>query len=134
MDRNASTGSFDLVGTYVVLGNDGAADRIEVGPTFWPDVMAGKHPELSEGRLVAVFPYEGNWTSAEMHPAGDELVYVLSGAVDLVLQEPSGDRVIPLEAGRGVLVPKGVWHTARVRTPGKALHVTAGAGTQHRPL
>ena len=129
-----STGSFDLIGTYINLRADGGVQRIEIGPTFWPDVMAGKHPELEEGRLVAVFPYDGNWTSAEMHPAGDELVYVLSGAVDLILQEPGGDRAIPLEAGEGQVVPKGVWHTARVRARAKVLHVTAGAGTQHRPL
>jgi mannose-6-phosphate isomerase-like protein (cupin superfamily) len=95
--------------------------------------MGGRRHELAEGRLVAVFRYEGDWSDAEMNPVGDEIVYVLTGAIDLVLQEPNGDRTIALDAGTGTLVPRGVWHTARVRAPGNVLHVTAGAGTQHRP-
>jgi len=36
-------------------------------------------------------------------------------------------------AGTGaVVVPRGVWHTAKVRTPSRMLHVTRGAGTQTR--
>jgi mannose-6-phosphate isomerase-like protein (cupin superfamily) len=129
-----ATDSFDLLRSYVQLHDDGAAARVEVTPTFWQEVMAGKRPELAGGRLVGVFAYDGDWTSAEMHPAGDELVFALSGAVELVLQEAGGDRTIALGAGQGTLVPKGVWHTARVRTPGDVLHVTPGTGTQHRPL
>ena len=69
-----STESFDLIGTYIHLRDDGAAVRVEVSPTFWQEVMGGRRRELSEGRLVAVFRYEEDWTSAEMHPAGDEIV------------------------------------------------------------
>jgi mannose-6-phosphate isomerase-like protein (cupin superfamily) len=126
--------TFDLIGTYVHLRDDGGATRIEVSPTFWEDVMGGRRAELGEGRLVAVFRFEADWNNAEMHPAGDEIVYVLTGAIDLVLQEPGGNRTIPLESGTGHLVPRGVWHTARVRAPANVLHVTPGAGTQHRPL
>jgi mannose-6-phosphate isomerase-like protein (cupin superfamily) len=129
-----STESFDLVRTYLHLRTDGAATRIDVSPTFWQEVMAGKRNELGEGRLLAVFRFEADWTTAEMHPAGDEVVYVLSGAIDLILQEPAGDRTIELQAGAGHLVPRGVWHTARVRVPASVLHVTPGAGTEHRPL
>jgi mannose-6-phosphate isomerase-like protein (cupin superfamily) len=125
---------FDLFGTYVHLRDDGVATRVEVPPTFWQDVVTGNRPELGEGRLVATFRYEGDWKTAEMHPAGDEIVYVLSGAIDLVLQEPGGDRTVNLSSGRGYVVPAGTWHTARVRTPGEVLHITPGADTRHRPL
>jgi GNAT superfamily N-acetyltransferase/mannose-6-phosphate isomerase-like protein (cupin superfamily) len=126
--------SLDLIGTYVHLRDDGGASRVDVPPTFWQEVMAGKRRELDEGRLVAVFEFESNWTNAEMHPAGDEIVYVLTGAIDLILAEQSGDHTIELEAGAGYVVPRGVWHTARVRAPARVLHVTPGARTQHRPL
>jgi mannose-6-phosphate isomerase-like protein (cupin superfamily) len=59
---------------------------------------------------------------------------VLSGEIDFVLQQGDEERVVPLGAGTGVVVPRGTWHTARVRTPGEALHITPGAGTRHRPL
>ena len=101
----------------------------------WYDAYVERHAnDLDEGRLVGLYRFEESWTSWEMHPAGDELVFALSGAVELVLQEAGGDRTIALGAGEGTLVPKGVWHTARVRTPGHVLHVTPGTGTQHRPL
>jgi mannose-6-phosphate isomerase-like protein (cupin superfamily) len=126
--------SLDLIGTYVHLRDDGGASRVDVPPTFWQEVMAGKRRELDEGRLVAVFEFETDWTTAEMHPSGDEIVYVLTGAIDLILAEQSGDRTIELGAGAGHIVPRGVWHTTRVRAPAKVLHVTPGAGTQLRPL
>jgi GNAT superfamily N-acetyltransferase/mannose-6-phosphate isomerase-like protein (cupin superfamily) len=133
-EESTSPGSFDLIGTYVRLRDDGGASRVNVPPTFWQEVMAGKRRELDDGRLVAVFQFETDWTTAEMHPGGDEIVYVLTGAIDLILAAQSGDRTIQLGAGAGHLIPRGVWHTARVRAPAKVLHVTPGTGTQHRPL
>ncbi|MEM6852573.1 MAG: hypothetical protein AAF527_12650 [Pseudomonadota bacterium] len=39
----------------------------------------------------------------------------------------------PLEAGAFSIAPKGVWHTMDVLEKGRALLITAGAGTRHRP-
>lgn len=125
---------FDLLSTYVRCDQDGTAARIEVTDEFWRDVAAGKRQDLDAGVLVAAFPYTSDWTSSEMHPAGAEIVYALSGEIDLVLEEDAGDRVVPLRAGSGVIVQRGTWHTARVRVPGQALHITPGAGTQHRSV
>jgi oxalate decarboxylase/phosphoglucose isomerase-like protein (cupin superfamily) len=69
-----------------------------------------------------------------VHPAGDELVILLSGAVDLVLEESDGERVVPLRSGETCIVPQGVWHTARVNEPSEAIHITRGAGTEMRPI
>jgi hypothetical protein len=30
--------------------------------------------------------------------------------------------------------PPNVWHTARVHEPGRALFITPGRGTEHRPV
>ena len=38
-----------------------------------------------------------------------------------------------LETG-AVVVPRGVWHTARIRAPSRMLHITLGAGTETRPV
>ncbi len=70
----------------------------------------------------------------EEHPEGDEIVHLVSRAVDLVLDLADGPFRVPLRAGRTVVVPRGVWHTAVVRRPGTAIHVTFGEGTRHRPL
>lgn len=124
--------AFDPTQTYVVLRDGGGeAPRIEVTPEFWTTLEA--HPELAEGRLVAAFRFDADWTSWEMHPDGDELVVLLAGGVDLVFDVGGGHRTVALRPGEAVIVPRGVWHTANVRAPSTALHVTWGRGTEHRP-
>lgn len=124
--------AFDPTETYVHLEDGPRAVLLEVGDDFWEKI--GERTDLGDGRLVCAFHFDESWKTMEMHPAGDELVYLLSGSVDLVLFEEGGERVIPLRDRGGCVVPRGVWHTARVHTPSDALHVTRGAGTQHRPL
>jgi mannose-6-phosphate isomerase-like protein (cupin superfamily) len=124
-------GAFDLADTYVQLDDGPAALAIEVDEGFWDKIES--RPELHGGRLVGTFHNAADWDVWEMHPAGDEIVTLLSGAIDVVLEEETGDRVVELRPGNTCIVPGGVWHTANVHTPGDTLHITRGAGTQHRP-
>jgi mannose-6-phosphate isomerase-like protein (cupin superfamily) len=103
---------FDLDSTYLALATDGGIATMTVTDDFWATV--DQRRELAGGRLVMLARYEADWPSWEVHPAGDELVYLLAGAVDLVLDEPGGERVVELRGRAGCLVPAGVWHTARV--------------------
>ena len=111
--------TFDLVDTYVQLSDGPTALAVEVDDDFWDNIET--RPELHGGRLVGVFHNAADWSVWEMHPAGDEVVCLLSGAVDVVLDEDGGERVVPLRAGDTCIVPRGVWHTANVRT-GHAAH------------
>ena len=120
---------FDLETSYVVLSDGPAAKRIDVGPDFWEKIDA--RDDLA-GRLVGVFRYDGNWKSWEVHPDGDEIVILLEGAVDLVLDDPDGERIVELRNGGAAIVPRGIWHTANVRGRAAALHITRGDGTRHR--
>ena len=79
------------------------------------------------GQLVG-----SNGLLAQMIPEASTLC-LLTGAVDVVLDEADGERVVELTAGQTCIVPRGVWHRAIVREPGDTLHITRGAGTQHRP-
>jgi mannose-6-phosphate isomerase-like protein (cupin superfamily) len=124
--------TFDLSGTYLQLDDGPAARRVPVDADFWEQIT--HRPELHGGRLVMVMRYTDDWDSWEMHPAGDELVYALDGAVDLILDEEQGERVVELRGRSGCVVPRGVWHRGVVRSPGDVLHITRGEGTQHRPL
>jgi mannose-6-phosphate isomerase-like protein (cupin superfamily) len=126
--------AFSLLSTYIRFDEGGAATRIEVTDAFWRDVAAGTRTDLDRGLLVSAFPYTADWATSEMHPAGDEVVYLISGEIDLVLEHADGDQVVPLPPGTAIVVPRGTWHTARVRVPGEGLHITPGAGTQHRPI
>jgi mannose-6-phosphate isomerase-like protein (cupin superfamily) len=125
-----ATKGFDLATTYLSLADGPDAKRIEVGPDFWQTI--DQRDDLAE-RLVAIFAYDADWSSWEVHPDGDEIVLLLSGAVDLVLDLPSGQRTVELRDRSAAVVPRGVWHTANVLAAGEALHITRGAGTAHRP-
>jgi len=124
--------TFDPEQTYVHLEDGPEALLLEVGDDFWEKLS--RRTDLGDGRLFAVFRFEESWRTREIHPSGDELVYLLSGAIDLVLFEDAGERVIPLRGRAACVVPRGVWHTARVHEPSEVLHVTRGAGTRHEPL
>jgi mannose-6-phosphate isomerase-like protein (cupin superfamily) len=119
----------DLETTYLFL--DGPrAKAVSVGLDFWQTI--DQRDDLA-GRMVGVFRYDASWDSWEVHPDGDEIVMLLSGAVDLVLDEPGGERIVSLRDRAAAIVPAGVWHTATVLAPAEALHITRGEGTRHRP-
>lgn len=130
--KEAVRPAFDLATTYVQLDDGPRALAVEVDDEFWQTI--DRRSELQGGRLVGRFHNAQDWDIWEMHPAGDEVVCLLSGAIDVVLDEPDGERVVALETGRTCIVPRGVWHRAIVREPGDTLHITRGEGTQHRPL
>ena len=125
-----ATKGFDLATHYLFLADGPEVKRIEVGPDFWETIDERK--DLG-ARLVGIFAYDADWTSWEAHPDGDEIVVLLSGAVDLVLDEPGGPRTVELRDRAAAVVPRGVWHTANVFGPSEALHITRGTGTTHRP-
>jgi mannose-6-phosphate isomerase-like protein (cupin superfamily) len=133
---DAAPEPFDLTSTYAHLG---LGARVEPLPGFaWTPDYLGSYLERTaadgaEGRLVCLIGQDESWTSWERHPAGDELVVLLSGRVDLVQELGGEERVVALTPGMAVINPPGVWHTADVHEPGQALFITAGRGTETRP-
>lgn len=116
--------------SYVYLAEDGSSQCFSA-ETFWqPDEMEKVD---GSGWLISEFAFTEDWPTWEMHPEGDEFVYLLSGAVELQLEQGDGIQAIALRGSGAVVVPRGVWHTAKVREPSRMLHVTRGAGTQNRP-
>ena len=124
---------FDPLRTYVHLPDGPEATLVPVTDDFWQTMH--KRTELHEGRLLTAtrFQSAADWDHWERHPAGDEVVYLISGAMDFVLQEDDGERVVPLRAGAACVVPRGLWHRGIVREPSCALFLTRGKGTEHRP-
>ena len=127
---------FNLSTTLVHLSPDGSATLL---PDFsWePAAMAEYARRFAAdgdgGRLVMTFAQPETWTSWERHPAGEEVVVLLSGRIDLI-QEIDGEiRRVPMTAGQAAVNPAGVWHTADVHEPGVGLFITPGAGTEHKP-
>lgn len=126
---------FDPFASFVHLpdGPDSPdATLLEVTPDFWERL--GARRDLHGGRMVSACRFEADWASWERHPAGDEIVVLLSGAMDFVLDDAGALKAVALRGRRAVVVPAGVWHTARVLEPSEAIFFTRGEGTEHRPL
>ncbi len=117
--------------TYIHLAETGKAQEL-AGDRFW-QLPASEIAHYGKGWLISEYDCTRDWPTWEMHPEGDEFVYLLSGAVDLLLERDGEIVTVPLEGSGAVVVPRGVWHTAKVRQPSRMLHVTRGAGTQNRP-
>lgn len=123
---------FDLHRTYVHLQPDGRATPIPVDDQFWATIAT--RTELHDGHLVTRGRSTEDWPHWEMHPEGEELVVLLSGAVDLVLDDGTREWTVELRPESSTWInPRGVWHRAIVHEPSELLFVTAGRGTQHRP-
>ena len=138
MNREAP---FDLKRTYVFLQDGGRAPTIEVTEAFWRDLMSSSPTSPNAalvangaGWLTALYRFERDTPTWEMHPAGDEVLVLLSGAIDIVLEVDGTHRVVELREGSTCLVPRGTWHKQVVRVPGDELAITYGKGTQHRPV
>jgi mannose-6-phosphate isomerase-like protein (cupin superfamily) len=124
----------NIKSTFVVLDDTGDAIPIAVSDRFY-EKLANQFGNFKGKRLISNYTFNTDWDSWEMHPAGDEFVCLLSGQVDFILEQHSTEHAISLKhPGDYILVPPGVWHTARVHTPSSVLFVTPGEGTQHRPL
>jgi mannose-6-phosphate isomerase-like protein (cupin superfamily) len=128
---------FDLTNDIVHLGLGATATPIP-DFTWTPEAFESYETTFAsdgdEGRIVCMSAQQATWDSWERHPAGEEVVILLTGRVDMVQDLEDGERVVPLHPGQGMINPAGVWHTARVHEPGTALFITPGRGTEHRPL
>jgi len=109
---------------------------------FWAQVMSGAPSEPlvarvleTDGWLVTQYDIDGGTDHDELHPHGDELHYLVSGDLDLVLVADDGTpTTISMRPGTMANVPRGVWHRLQARAPSRGIAFTAGRGTQHRAI
>ncbi len=133
--------TIDLAKNYLLLEPDGTTALLPGGGDFWSQLISGNATDSGirrlisseKGRLLSMLSMGADWTNWEMHPAGDEILFMLEGKATFVLDLSEGLREIALTAGHLLVIPKGVWHTAKLREPARLLAITAGSGTQHRP-
>ena len=73
-------------------------------------------------------PHDG-----EMHPDGDEVLYLIDGKVKVTL-ETDPVQELHMSAGDGLIVPKGVWHKVDILEPSQIVYLTPGPNGKYRPL
>ena len=117
----------------------GLGARAEIQPAFtgaeWYEAYGQRvAADGVEGRLVALHDFTGNWESWEVHPLGDEVVICVSGEMTLIQELQDGTlHSETIRAGKCIINPAGVWHTANIPHAASALFITAGEGTHNRP-
>lgn len=121
----------NLSDTYVHLSDGAEVTPFPGGDTYWQTLEAPV--DVDQGRLLCVCPQRASWLVWERHPVGEEVIVLLNGRVDLVLELPEGEKVVSLLPHETVIVPRNVWHRAVVHEPGDALFITRGAATEHKP-
>lgn len=89
--------------------------------------------EDDPGRLVMIETMVSDWPTWERHTKGDELVIVLSGSGTFYQKLGEEISSCPFQAGDTFVNPKGVWHTADVTEPMRAIYITPCPGTEHQP-
>jgi oxalate decarboxylase/phosphoglucose isomerase-like protein (cupin superfamily) len=125
--------AFDPFATFVQLREGGGATALTWTPDFWRKLQT-RDGDRVVGAKRALEPADFHVDELEMHPEGDELLYLLTGEVDVLLEENDGERMIRLRGGQGCIVPRGVWHRLILRQPSELLFVTPPRGTQLRPV
>jgi len=73
-------------------------------------------------------PHDG-----EMHPDGEEVVYLISGRVKVVFLD-SDEEDIDVGPGDGLVVPRGMWHRVDIIEPCQIVYLTPGPNNQFRTL
>jgi quercetin dioxygenase-like cupin family protein len=113
-----------------VIGLDGTDRRTGI-----VEQTRGRPPQRIDGFTIGASELPGDAPhDGEVHPDGDELLYLIAGAVTVCLELSDGDRAVDLGAGDAVVVPKGIWHRITLRAPGRLIHITPGPNGDHRPL
>lgn len=116
---------FDPLTHIIGLSNDLAASKMPERPD--PPVP------FSGATFGVATMTENSPHGGEMHPDGDEVLYLISGRVKVVFLD-SDDEDVDVEPGDGLVVPKGKWHRVDILEPSQIVYLTPGPNNQFKPL
>ena len=122
----------NLQKTFAVVKPDQSVETIAVGPTLYQE-LDQNFSGFKSHALVSVHAFDADWPSWERHPAGDEIVILLSGEATFVLRREEGEEHIALGKDlEFVVVPRNTWHTAKIPRSALILFITPGEGTENQ--
>jgi mannose-6-phosphate isomerase-like protein (cupin superfamily) len=131
MDIDSIEG-IDLARAFARLTDDGNIDVEPVSTAFWRGMGAAASGDRFVGIVDFASPADLHSSMQEVHPDGDELIVVLAGALDVVIDDGTGETSIALEAGRAAVVARGTWHRLVMREPGRLLFINIRTSMQSR--
>ena len=130
MDMLSKTGPFPLETVRPILAPNGNVTSKEVTQNFYQELYT-EFDGFGGHALISQHGFGEPWDTWEMHPKGDEIVGLIKGDIDFILWINGAEHILHVhEPGSYIVVPKGIWHTARPRTYTEMFFVTPGEGTQ----
>lgn len=124
--------ALNLSKTFAVLKPDLSVDPVPVTPTIYKE-LDEKYDSFKAHTLMSIHSFESSWDVWERHPAGDEVVVLLSGSAKMIIRKETAKETVTLtEPGSFVIVPRNTWHTAETSEPTRMLFITPGEGTENR--
>jgi mannose-6-phosphate isomerase-like protein (cupin superfamily) len=122
--RNAA---FELLRTHVLLGAKGETKTGKIPAAFG-------HAQKTGGWFVGAAHINKPARWWEIHPLGDEILFLASGEVAVTIEAGRGHRVIKLHRGEVCVVPRGTWHRVDAVQGGELVFVTFQKKTRNRPI
>ena len=121
----------NLKSTFAVIKPDLSVEAISVTDNIY-QLLDTQFNQFKSHVLVAMHEFESNWETWERHPAGDEIVVLMSGRAKLVLRREPGDETLELNhAGAFAIIPRNIWHTALISEKTSLLFITPGENTEN---
>jgi len=122
-------GLYTLGQTRALYGSSGSVTPKDVGENFYQE-LSSEFDSRTGAVLISEHSFEERWPTWEVHPEGDELVYLLEGDTDFVFWIDGSEQIIRVSRpGTYVIVPRNTWHTARPYAPTRMIFFTHGEGT-----
>lgn len=113
-----------------------AEHAIGVGHDFSADPIPDRpDPQIPvDGATFGIATmHENSPHNGEMHPDGDEVLYLISGRVRVVFPDDPIDD-LDVNPGDGLVIPKGMWHRVDILEPSQIVYLTPGPNNEYRPL
>ena len=121
----------NLAEVFAVLKPELSVQQVKNEPSLYAD-LDSRFADFKQHLLIAMHGFNQDWPSWECHPAGDEIVVLFSGQCEFLLKTENAIQTLRLDTpGAYVVVPKGVWHTAKIASSASMLFITPGEDTQH---
>ena len=132
-NRETTLEPIDLSQTYTLLHSTGDIEKIQGGEHFW---RAPRPHQDRAGQLwlLSEHQYEFDWEDQKMHPAGDEVIYLLSGSMDVILNVGKSATTIKLRTSGVATIPRGIWYTIKVYSPCHVLNISREFNTKHKKI
>ncbi|WP_134096082.1 hypothetical protein [Novosphingobium sp. PhB55] len=134
-DTEVGATIFSAMETLVRLDAAGlAACPLPRSPDAWREINCAAGQRVV-GMATPVDPTDLHPDTWEMHPDGDEVLFLLDGAIDIAFAREGETQtdLVSLASGQGCVVAPGTWHRLLLREPSRLLFVTPAGGTRMRP-